>query len=313
MGTDMNKYILITGNRSSGKTSAARMLAERYGCGYRDISDLITDDYAQSAHSIPMTRNDAHAVAHSPAGRVRLYNWAVDRCDGAGDPAYWIKHALAVDGVRIVSGVRRAEEFAAGRYLFNLHVHIDRLAAVAQDDDFVVSVDHKPMWLVDDGNLEALGEWGAKRVEKELAKPECYICGRYRHFKADGSFDDEIMDMEHEEERFWADIAFKAGYRVFSPIGIHAALDHVFDGKRIIDLCCERVKRMSSADVLLLRAGWDWFPASEGAVAEFSHAGDRSVHVIHTEMGAGKAYKALVNWKEKLHHDRAKIGAAVPG
>ena len=308
MGTDMNKYILITGNRSSGKTSAARMLAERYGCGYRDISDMIVPAYARKIHE---RIEYVESQVHEEVMRQRLYSFAAEKAKD--DPAYWIKQALAVDGVRIVSGVRRAEEFAAGRYLFDLHVHIDRLAAVAQEDDFVVSADHKPMWVGNNGSLGELRERGARQVEKELVKPECYICGRYRHYKDDGGFDDEIMDMEHEEERFWADIAFKAGYRVFSPIGIHAALDHIFDGKRIIDLCCERVKRMSSADVLLLRAGWDWFPASEGAVAEFSHAADGPMHVVHSEMGTGKAYKALVNWKENVSHDRAKISTAVPG
>lgn len=126
--------VLVLGHSRSGKTTAAKMIAEMLKSEPpRNCSDFIIEDYAVEKASTPM---EALTLARKIAAnkndhRQDLFKYGLSR--QAKDPAYPVSEAIK--HTNVVTGVRTPENLAASRDFFKLVVWIDREDAKSNATD----------------------------------------------------------------------------------------------------------------------------------------------------------------------------------
>ena len=118
--------ILIVGYTQSGKSTAARLLAEHWGCEWMGTSSAIMnylDQYCSgwAGGVLIDLKNKTPGVVQR---MLRTFLRDVGNFIREQDPAALVKRCLA--HANIVEGVRTVEEFEASKHLFDHIVWIDR-------------------------------------------------------------------------------------------------------------------------------------------------------------------------------------------
>ena len=128
-----------------------------------------------------------------------------------------------------------------------------------------------------------------------------YISGRYRHYNGDGSLNRELMDLEIEGERRWAELIARCGMAWIAPLHNTAMLEAAAPIKddEYIERDCVIIRLLRVGyDLILMRAGWDREPISVGATRENEVAVKRGLIVVHGEQGTEKVFEYLRGLKE---------------
>lgn len=111
-----------------------------------------------------------------------------------------------------------------------------------------------------------------------------YVSGKYRHYNPDGSFDEEAMQLEVEDEQDWCRLVADCGMMWFGPLSNSVFMEgeDVIPMEAFIHRDCEIISRLkANFDCFLLRPGWDDHPPSLGAATELEAAKQARLIVIH--------------------------------
>lgn len=128
--------ILIIGNSESGKSTAARILAQYFSCGWTGTSQIILDKIAGVMCDGHISRCEfmRQIKLHPDFGPMfRIFLRDVGNKLRENDPAALAKACL--ERGPIVEGVRTMAEFAAGYFLFDLILWIDAPDTKPNDTD----------------------------------------------------------------------------------------------------------------------------------------------------------------------------------
>ena len=111
-------------------------------------------------------------------------------------------------------------------------------------------------------------------MKGQIMRP-CYVAGRYRVYREDGSLDLDAMVVEINKERAAAIRIAQCGLMPFCPLAnsvhIEGAVD--WDAEKWIKGDLIVIKGFSFVQgAVYMRQGWDCPPASEGATKEYDLA-----------------------------------------
>ncbi len=116
--TDKPVFFVI-GNTRGGKTTLGRILAGLTGGWFCDTSSVIKRDYAKKIGVTVDRLNEWLGTEHRAQGiRKHLYDYAVEQCEAADNPAWYVQCAIEQCGATVVGGIRRQEELEAARSIY---------------------------------------------------------------------------------------------------------------------------------------------------------------------------------------------------